>query len=323
MSAVNRDPQAVWDKIKERELKRWLNALDEAVPLVVNNNFAGKVFKGEELAEVMKFQGLVRATRGVLAFYSERALLSLPSPTGKVAWGPSWEVYLSGLRHFLSKIGTSYLVRAVAPAFKAEDVANHIVSFLNESARLMPFLYSFSRTIRAYVTNLSRGYELWQSYAETEPDERLIAAYASWKTWETDAEYNAFFSSLHPNITDGIEIYVEGPMQLYLILSAQYFMLIYRIFTVEKLSELFGANDKELQSVQALHEFLNGCIKRSEVWPIMVSLLKHALKIYLDDVSREHSEKRRFVTQDTRTRFIEDFEQGRLARMAQKHTPTS
>lgn len=299
--------QAIFDQVKGRELKRWQKAVNDAIEEQLTQKFQDV----EDYDEYQRFVGVCNQVRANLRWIdqvAERLGPLFEEDRGR----KRWEIFLTGLRKLNRQLPDSYFLRFVLPMYRLEDLAEKWVAYGGE---WLEFVHSAHRSLRhadRYLEHLESGQAIARSYNNENED--LPRLYASLKTWETAEDFQEFFSALEDFLNHGVEVFISGPIQLYLMLRRDTFLLIFKALTVERLGEIERDDDRYAE-IMSLHDFVYGLVEGSETFPAQREIVKQAVENYVEDLRQEHEELRQQVPrEELRHRFVERFESGALFR---------
>lgn len=301
-----------WEEVKKREEKRFKEALDKARGTVFANRFpAEKSFRAEDLLE---FERILRLIEGMILLGCKIFFEHLLSPLEKIRGRSIWEVYLSGAKHlarryplgeFRSRIGLK----------EWEGFPEKVDAFVKACQTSFSDFAELGREIEQYITNAKRANEIAAPYQKKDGVDyaALCRLYASLKTWK-DNDLSRFQSLLEKSGQHLIEVIIEGPIQLYLLIGRDTWFLIIRVFTLERLSDFSSDKDqKELQDSNDLSQAIYDLLENSTKYKTFKEMLNEAVRLYIDDfISSQKSLRSQCPTQEFRRRFLERFEQGNL-----------
>ncbi len=299
--------EMAFNEIKRRELRRFHSAVDSVVEGLLLKKYEENR-KAEEYRDYARICGLVKTNLHFLDVAADR-MSPLFETTDERS---NWEVYLSGLRRVTRKMPESYLFKFVLPMFGLEGVREKLAAY---STRWLDQFHATHKVLQEtdrYVRNLSKGYAIAQEYSAA--DNELPRLYASVKTWPSKEEFDRFASALSEFLDVTVEVFVVGPVQLYLMLGRDAFAMIFKALSVGKLSEL-RENGKENDDIMRLHDFVNGLIADSTTVQVTQEVLKEAVKEYTKRLKDEQMRLRgQLPTKEMKYRFVERYEGGALFR---------
>ena len=222
-----------------------------------------------------------------------------------------WNVYLEGMRGILRDYRHSHLLRAIFPMLKIGELGEKTHAWAEEALELLHTAEVFLEGLDRYLQALAEGQKILASYGRSK-HEGLARVYASLKTWEETKDFEKFAENFEKLLDQTVTVVVEGPIQLYLMLSREGFLLIFRALSAVKLDDR-KLRDRDLASLMKLHEDFKGRVESWEARKRSHRLIRHALEIYCEQWRREQEERRSFLpTEDLRKRFVERFERGEL-----------
>jgi len=291
----------------ERELKRFHRAVDAAIEGLLSQKY-GAADDYQEYEEYAKACRRVKGGLGMVDLVADRLSPLFAQRTGRT----NWEVYLAGLRQIHRLFPDSHLFQAVLSTYKLEDLKEKLRAF---SGRWLDFLHEADETLRQidkYLDNLAKAGEIMAGYGNE--NESLARLYASLKTWEKGEDFEKLFDDLRRFLDTGIEVIIVGPIQVYLMLSRDAFLLIFKALTVDRLSRL-EEEDRGYDDAMALHDFVYGLVRDSQTRQVMQEVLEAAVVKYIEDLKEEHKKLRQQLpSKERQRRFVQYFEEGTLFR---------
>lgn len=299
--------EKAFNEIKQRELRRWHGAVDSVVDGLLIKKYE-ETRKADEYRDYARICGLVKSNMQLVNVIADKMGPLFETTDGRV----NWEIYLSGLRQTTRKMPDSYLFRFVLPMFGLEEVREKLSAY---STRWLDQFHATHKVLSetdSYVRNLGRGFNIAQEYNSAESD--LPRLYASVKTWATKDDFDRFTSGLSEFLELTVEVFVVGPVQLYLMLGRDAFTLIFQALSIGKLSELRD-NGKEHHDALRLHDFVHGLVADSMTTQVMQEVCKQAVKEYANRLRGEQERLRgQLPTKEMKYRFSERYESGALFR---------
>ncbi|MBI4318863.1 MAG: hypothetical protein HY675_10255 [Chloroflexi bacterium] len=296
-----------FNDIKLRELRRFFGVVDNVVEGLLLKKYE-ETRNAEDYRDYAKVCGMVKANLRSLG-----AVVDKMEPLFETSQErPRWEIYLSGMRDLMRKMPNSYLFRFVLPTFGLEDLREKL------SAYALRWTDQFHATHKVfwegdlYLRNLARGTAIAQDFESG--DTELPRLYASVKTWESRQEFDQFATALAEFLDLTVEVYVLGPVQLYLMIGRDTFLLICKALSVGKLSEI-DEKAKDYVDLLQLHDFLHDSVEHSKTLAVTQDVLGGAAKEYVKRLREEHDRLRgQLPSKEMRYRFINRYETGVLFR---------
>lgn len=294
-------------EVKRRELRRFHRAVDVVVEDLLLKKYE-ETRKAEEYRDYARTCGLVKSNLHLLDVVADNADALFETTDER----SNWEIYLSGTRRLARKMPESHLFRFVLPMFGLDSVREKLVAY---SARWLDQFHATQKVLHEtdrYLKNLTRGLAVAQDYQAS--DSELPRLYASVKTWTSKDELDHFLSGLSDLLDVSVEVFVVGPVQLYLMLGRDAFLMIFKTLSVGKLSEL-RAHDREYADLLRLHDFVHGAVEKSMTIHVMQEVLKGAAVEYSKRLRQEQDQLRgQLPTKEMKYRFAERYESGALFR---------
>src|SRR3990172_372683 len=222
-----------------------------------------------------------------------------------------WNVYLEGMRGILRDYRHSHLLRAIFPMLKLGELGEKTHAWATEALEMLHTAESFLDGLDQYLQALAKAQETLAAYGRSK-DEGLARVYASLKTWEETKDFEKFTENFEKLLDQSVTVVVEGPIQLYLMLSREGFLLIFRALSSVSLNDR-KLRDRDLASLMKLHEDFKGKVESWEARKRSSRMVRRALEIYLERWRRKQEERRSLLpTEESRKRFTERFERGEL-----------
>lgn len=310
MSAENVGLESLAD-LRKIELKRFSKALDISREKLF---LQGLLQHQEQKISQKKFCNYARCielSELLISRLMEEILENLSLTRENDRGRPKWETYVSGLRFVARFFRKGYFSNVVFPLLGMEEVAVYINSLAEHSLKVLNDIQRSSAAIELYAANYSRAAE--QTKAINRKEERLCLKYASLKTWgDSEEELSKFVDYLRDAFLGSIEIFIEGPIKLYVMLGRDRFLLILRALTAERLSEM-EEMDKYLFDALGILTTLSILIEKSDLLNTLRELLPEALSQYVKLWEEEQdSICKELPTRELRRLFIQRFEDGTL-----------
>ncbi len=312
---MSKEDISPWQKVVTREIER-LRKAAEITELELLAKEDERIHQEKPPRDAARHQARfaieLRAVRQITLFFLEHYLIHhLPSPREEIRGRLKWEVYLGALKIFLAKFPKSYFLSLVFPTFHLEKAGEKLLSFGNEFQAHLKAFYRVARDTSTFQHNFEYAEHWMERFREPEND--LIETYAICKSWTRDEEFEEFQRSYEETCRAAVTIVIEGPLQLYLMISSESMVFIFRALTAENLSDLLKAEGVE--DLVELGKYLEGVVKNSRFIPLAQSFMKVLAEEYLKDWNGEMKElRRRYPTADSRERFLKRFEEGSLFR---------
>lgn len=291
--------QEIYEQISEKEFKRLKRCLRKATEHLLadaEGHHENRLYETvsdfvHELVEIL-WEDLVR---GFPLFEETK---------GKA----NWEHYLAGLRGLFRDFRHSHVLGTILPLLGLKELGEKTSAYSQESLELLHLLEAVFNELDKYVDARVRAAEIAANYGVE--SERLQTLYASLKAWGKDEDFSHFVEDFKALLDMSIEVIIEGPIHLYLMLSRQGFLLIFKSLMMRRLVDR-DLTDEDLNSLMALHDEVHSRIEGSEGNKIFQALTKKATEEYLRDWREEAEELRAlFPTLELKEAFIERFERG-------------
>lgn len=271
-------------------------------------------YKEVELSEISKRALVLETIRnGLQLAFKEILAISL---FGKEEDRWHWEKLFDSFRYLAQNINDSFLMNSVLPSLKLENSSEKALSFIGEVSTSLIKIDLFFKEISRYIENYDYAVEIAQSYDQR--NKHLEAKYVLCKTWRNNTEWNDFMNLLDEIINQKIEIFIEGPLQLFLMISKEEVFMLLKIFTTDT---VFGLSDKskenkiELKTAYDFFDYFRNKIEASETirlfQDILIKTIQKSVMVWKEEASLYRNE---FVNQELRQSFIDKFESGKLFR---------
>jgi len=299
-------------ELKSRELRRFHGAVHHAMDALLAQKYE-ETRKPEEYKRYTRACNTIKEGLGLL----DLALDRLPplfdrSGDEESDARPNWEVYLSGLRNLFRKMPDSYLLRFVLPMFGLESLSEKLTAYSKLWLGSLHASHVLLRETDRFLINLERAQRLAQEYDDS--NVTLQRLYASVKTWESNDELEAFMAAMQKFLDSSLEVFILGPIQLYLMLDKGSMTMIFKALSVGRLSEL-RERDIQCDELLKLHEYVHKSVEDSTVLEVARTVLSEASKEYVKRLRQEQRNLRgQLPSQELRYRFVQRFESGALFR---------
>lgn len=302
MPKENRD--MVWKEAKIEELKRFKKALKKAELKILEQKFD----KDKDFKEIERFRILVEHAKQSILLRLKRIEKFIPPLLEKEGERSKWEIHLAGLRFLGQKLPLSIALRTAFPMLKMEKVAEILASYTDRMCEVLQSLYDFLKRAQQYLKNYEKGFKILSEFNKQNPE--LAKLYATLKTFKLDEEFKNFRDSLEKAASGTIEIFIEGPIKLYLMINKSTFLIIFKVLTQESILKLTQDSD-ELKDLTTFHKHIHQAVEKSETLDITFQLLRLSLPEYLKLLEKEYERLRgQFPTEELRRAFLERFESG-------------
>ncbi len=294
-----------YQEVKRREIKRFHGAVDTVVDNLLLKKY-DETRNAEEYREYSRICGLLKNNLRSLDVIADRSSKLFDRTNERT----NWEVYLTGLRKMVRQAPQSYLFRFVLPMLGLEALREKFSAY---SARCLDQFHVAHKTLAEtenYLQNLTKGHSIAQEYRSEKGD--LPRLYSTVKTWETESDFDRFLDNLTNLLDLTVEVFIVGPVQLYLMIGRDTFLAIFKGLTAGKLSDL-QQNDREQSDMLQLHDFVHDSIANSKTVEITHEVLRETVREYTKRLREEHQTLRvQLPNREIRRRFIQRYESGAL-----------
>ncbi|MCL5960991.1 MAG: hypothetical protein M1358_17095 [Chloroflexi bacterium] len=292
-------------EVKRREIRRFHAAVDSVVDNLLLKKY-DETRNAEEYRDYSRICGLVKSNLHTLDLMADQMGVLFERTSER----SNWEIYLTGLRKTARKLPDSYLFRFVLPMLGLETLREKLSAY---SIRCLDQFHTAHKTLQEtdrYLQNLTRGYGIAQEYHSDHTD--LPRLYSSVKTWESNQDLGRFLGQIQDLLDLTVEVFIAGPIQLYLMIGRDTFLAVFKALTVGKLNDLQQGDREQFEMLQ-LHDFLHNSAASSKTLEITQEILREAVKEYTKRFREEHEALRgQLPTQEIRRRFIHRYESGIL-----------
>ncbi|MDP3779553.1 MAG: hypothetical protein Q8R30_05965 [bacterium] len=296
-----------WSYITSREINRLKRAASrtEQCLLAQEDERLHHEFTSHEAAKRQaEFTDDLRFIHEISVYGMQR--YKIPSPTDQIDGRLTWEVYLGAARGFLAKFPQSY-TSTVFSLFGLEGMRQKILSYVHECESHLPAWYRVMKDISLHQQIFERAENDMCAYKK--PDYQLLRSYTMYKTWLFDDSFENFARAYSETCQSAVTIFIEGPIQLYLMIAEDHMQLIIKALTIEKLTDLFSS--KDIADMMHLGTYVERGVQNSRLIPIGISFAKMLTDEYLKDWKEDMGDLRnQYNSMEKRNRFIHAFEQG-------------
>ncbi|MCK9351467.1 MAG: hypothetical protein WCT49_04330 [Candidatus Paceibacterota bacterium] len=223
----------------------------------------------------------------------------------------AWDTYLTGARTLTRTTPFGYAFGLVAKTLKLEETVNMVSSLIARSTEVQGDIHVVARKAKEFVDHYEWAKQQAKSFGSE--DEGLIRKYASLKTWERKEEFVQFSSVAEKATAGGIEVFIEGPVKLYLMISSGQLMLVIQGLVRSSAFDFENAGTKGLDDSLTILQNAQKAVETSLLFKIMRELFATGLREYHASWEEEHLEFRQPpLDEDRAQRFVECFENGSL-----------
>jgi len=297
----------ILEELAKEEMGRFKKALGKASSVYFDKQSVGMAPK-----EAKDFWLKINRAATVISVVADDAhdtaftLLKDPNHKRK-----SWDEYFTAARTLTRTSPKGFALGLAATALGLGETVDKVASLISRSTEVQGDLYQVAAKAKVFVDH----YEWAKNHAEKfgSTDEGLIRKYANLKTWERKDEFTQF-SNVAEKATDGfIEVFVEGPVKLYLMISSGQIMVIIQGLIARDSFEFQNANEKGLGQSHSLLTGMQKAVETSPLFKITRELFAQGLKEYHASWKEEHLDIRQSaIDEDREKRFIQCFENGTL-----------
>jgi len=223
----------------------------------------------------------------------------------------SWDAHLNGVRTLTRTTPKGYALSLASKFLRLEETTDKVASLISRSVEVQRDVHQVAAKVKTFVDH----YEWAKKHAEKfgKIDDELIRKYACLKTFEREEEL-AQFSSVAEKATAGaIEVFIEGPIKLYLMISPEQLMIVIQGLTMTNAFDFENAGKKGLDDSLTILLNSQKAVETSSLFKVIRELLAEALKKY-HSLWKEEQEgiRQSVIDEDRAKRFVECFENGTL-----------
>lgn len=296
-------------EIIKRERERFRKSIQKAREVILKNHLSTTNLKDHD--SFQKYTGRLSQVASLAALVSDKVFDNFPKLFEEKQGRPMWEIYLSGARYLARRTSQGVFVSFLASYFELEDLVAKVNSYLESAVSGSADIYNLMREIDKYSEHYNKARKICVPYEkENQKFERQCRIYAVLKSWLKEDEFQTMQTALNKGSDQAFKVIIEGPIQLYLVISRETFFFILKFLTGKNSIDI-SKERKELDDANDLHSFIYGLVEGSD--KIFRNLITEALKFYHNDLIDELRELRsEFPSDDRKRRFIERFETGEL-----------
>lgn len=288
-------------------MRRFHQAVDRVIEGLLLEKFEG-TRQADEYRRYVKSCGFVKDSLRALDILAENSGSLFDRNDDR----SNWEVYLSGLRRLFRQMPDSYLFRFVLPMFGLDDLGEKLSAYSHKWLDQTHAAQKFLRETERYLESLNRGAAIAADYGTD--DLEMVRLYASLKTWQSKEELQSFVDDLEEFLACGVEVFVSGPVQLYLMLNRDTMLLIFKALSIGRLADLRDG-DPEYAELMKFSDFVRGLVQDSETLRLSREIIVRATKEYVSDLRRDQERLRaQLPDRSVKRSFVQRFESGALFR---------
>ena len=302
MSKNKKCPLDSFSHVKSRELRRLQQAYGKASRKMLKDKY-GKLsekdynkIKGyhQWVSSTIGIMGSILSSRWERLYQKRKKIESFRASRDR----SRYDIYESGIRRFLKKYPQSYWSSHVINLFNLTDIQNLFLEHTDNFLNWLRYFGSINKTAEVYLNYLDRGVDIAKSYTDREAsdlyDDDLARLYGYLKTWEEQEELDEFIDDLGDLFDRTIDLYIEGPIKLYLKLSKDRYLVIFKALTADKTSDLPYIDEEQNEVMEAHSEFYDTIEEEAEedtgflynIIELSRRARKNYIKSYKEDVKR-------------------------------------
>jgi hypothetical protein len=294
-------------ELTQEEQKRFLEAVGKAVEKLKKE---GK--KEETTEEVLERVGQLEKAEILINFAIEEIVENffefLKEPGHKRR---SWEDYVSEARACARMARTGLLYHHAKNEVGLEELAENASALVYRGIEVLNDVQISLADAKKYADAYEFAVKQTDAYGVKEKG--LCRRYASLKTWARKDELDRLSSSAETAVNGAIEVIIEGPLKLYLMISEEQFLIIMKWFTSQT---MFDFNTVAKFVFPALMSMTTSAQRMIERWPLFKvgrALLAESLREWLVLWKKEQeSIRNELVSEEYAKNFVTMFEDGTL-----------
>ncbi|MFA5831584.1 MAG: hypothetical protein WC878_07190 [Candidatus Paceibacterota bacterium] len=297
----------VLEELAKGEMGRFKKALSKA-----SNSYFKAESKGLGPEEVKDLLQKITRAGSIITFVADDAydtafaLLKNPDHERK-----SWDTHLTGARTLSRTAPKGYALSVAAKLLNLEETTDKVASLISRSTAVQSDIYRVVAGAKTFIDH----YEWAKKQAERfgNDDDEMAVKYASLKTWERKEEFDQFSSVAEKATAGAIEVFIEGPVKLYLMISPEQLMIVIQGLVMRSAFDFANAEKKGLDDSLTLLLNSQKAVETSSLFKVVRELLAEGMKKYHSLWKEENEEIRHsFLDEDRAKRFVECFENGTL-----------
>lgn len=299
----------VLEEIAKEELGRFKKALNKA-----SSSYFDEQSEGLDPKKVRDLFNKINRASSIISFLADDAYetaFSLMKENEEKGERKSWDAHLNGVRTMSRTTPKGYALSLVAKFLKLEETTDKIASLISRSTEVQSDIYRVAEKVKKFVDHYEWAKKQAKKFGST--NNELVQKYACLKTWERKEEFDQFSSMAERTTNEIIEVFIEGPIKLYLMISPEQLMIIIQGLVVRDAFSFMNAEKRGLDDSLTLLLNSQKAVEKSPLFKIIRELLAESLKKYHSLWKEENEEIRSSVLDEDRAkRFVECFENGTL-----------
>ncbi len=298
---------AILEELAKEELGRFKKALSKA-----SNTYFEKQSKGLGPKKAKDLWLKITRAGSIISFLADDAydtgflLIKDPDHQRK-----TWDTHMTGVRTLSRTSPKGYALSIAAKLLNLEETTGRVASLVSRSTEVQSDIYRVAEQTKKFIDHYEWAKKQTERFGNA--DNGLIRKYASLKTWERKEEFVQFSSVVEKATAGFIEVFIEGPVKLYLMISPEQLMIIIQGLVTRNAFDFMNADEKGLGDSLTLLLNAQKAVETSSLFTIIRELLAEGLKNYHSLWKEENEEIRQSVLDEDRAkRFVECFENGTL-----------
>ena len=282
-----------------REKQNWNSSLEEAYKDLFEKEILNQPLDSKEYENRVSH---LEFSHSLVQHGLELVFREFPKLMEDIDGISRFERYITSIRALFLKIEHGILFKLALSISGLSEVSNKVVEWSKQANNSLPIFYKFFKDCEKYLANYEQGKTLTQGKF----GESLIPIYASLKTWKTEEDFNGFRQQFNNVATQFIQIYIEGPIQLYIIISENHFSIVLRSLLLERLSQ-----KDQFADLALLNDHIKTIVKDSKTLDYSIELLKLTAKNYTKKwISKQDKMRLSHPTSYLKDKFVKNFESG-------------
>jgi len=286
-------------QILQKELKRFKSHLSSCSKDLIEQTDSDSLEIVDEAIGLCKVIYPI-IQRRIISYEEDYKLLTEPNKVARM---------LAGIRMVVRSHPNSFMQKAIVSAFQLQQLSESFIVWGKHLQTYARLLDRVERDYRLYSNHCSNGYDIANKYLNDVEEDIRVNAYASLKTWSNE-ELQAFHTDFESFVSSSIEVFIEGPISLYVKLDKDTFVWVLRLLSQQKADSDLLFSDSDILLPSIIHDVVSDEYNDGII-DIIIQLLKDTCQSFTDEWLEDQTKLRSFVTTITsREQFIYAFEQG-------------
>lgn len=230
---------------------------------------------------------------------------------------------IGGLRTLVKQFPLSLFYHDMSEIFNLGPLFKDVVTWGTHLSFLLRTLNCVDREYRIYSKNVVSAANLMNEYYPVSDtsvfiEDPRVRTYATYKTWNQDSRYDAYTNNMATLFDVGFEVFVEGPLTLYVKLTKDDIVCLIRLVSTS-LNPRYEHGESEKLFPLLLHDIISSEAREGGTIDSILTLLKNALHSAVQDKIIEENIRRSFIQEwSERKEYILKFESGKFFKQKEK-----